>query len=174
MDTKRKILPISCEVINGIFVILDLRYQPPKYIGLIKPKPFDRGYHFCPSVKSTIQFKVLSDKGKRGVPSKWRTADRAWDWVERYAVSLKPSRKYTVFNPMIRWVAYMPQLFYLIRDFQLQLIFIKVVIGAFFGLYMHSTENKVLDIISIGFIVMIGLTVITDLGLFIHKWRSRS
>ena len=169
MHTNNSATELSYEVINGIWVILDMRHTPPKNVGLIKPKPFDRGWHFCPSVKSGIFFGCLRSE----IPKKFRTAERAWQWTENYFSHFKETRKYTLFNPMIRWVAHAPTLFYLLRDYQLQLIFIKIMLGVGAGLYVFQSDNRS---IQVGFVVLatvLGLTVLTDLGLFIHKWRSQ-
>lgn len=166
---NNELTELSCEVINGIYVLLDMRFDPPKYVGLIKPKPFDKGYHYCPSVKSGLFFDCLRSE----IPHKFRTAERAWKWTRANALRFKDTRKYTPFNPMIKWVAYAPSLFYLLRDFQLQLIVMKVMIGVLFGFYLQKIESQAFFIGGIVFLVIIGLTVITDIGLFIHKWRSQ-
>ena len=170
MNTDKKSIPeLSYEIINGIWVILDMRHHPPKNVGLIKPVPFGRGWHFCPWIKTGIFFGCL----RSDIPKNFRTAERGWQWIEKYFSHFKETRKYTIFNPVMKWIAYAPNLFYILRDVQLQLIFIKVVLGVGAGLYAFQTDTQS---IQIGFAVLaaiLGITVLTDLGLFIHKWRSQ-
>ena len=164
-----KIAELSYEVKNGIWIVLDMRYHPPKNVGLIKPVPFGRGWHFCPWLKSGIFFGCLRSE----IPKTFRTAERAWQWTEKYFSHFKETRKYTIFNPVMRWIAYAPNLFYLLRDVQLQLIFVKLVIGVFAGLYAFQSDTRS---VQVGFVILatiIGITILTDLGLFIHKWRSQ-
>lgn len=72
----------------------------------------------------------------------------------------------------MKWSAYAPNLFYYLTRLQIQLILLKIVIGSGLGIFMCNTENEVVDLVSIILVGILGLMVMTDLGLFIHKWRS--
>lgn len=169
METNKQPIAISREVINGIHVIRDNRHNPPRNIGLIKPRPFNRGFHYCPSVKMNLHFSCL----RKEIPREWRTAERAWKWTVKYASDFKKKR-YTFFNPLIKWVAYMPHLFFLLRDFQFQLIIVKFILGGALVLGAYYTENQNLSIALTGLAVFIGITTLLDTALFVHKWRSRN
>lgn len=169
MNLENKSIEISYEVINGIYVIKDMRQHPPKNVGLIKPKPFDKGFHYCSSVKMGLFFSCIRGE----IPKKFRTAERAWKWMEKHAIRFKDTRKYTIFNPILKWIAYTPSLFFLLRDFQLQLIFIKTAIGVLSGLYAVHTDRWVLSVGFTGLCVILVIISVIDLALFIHKWRSR-
>ena len=169
MNSNKSAIELSYEVINEVWIVLDMRHHPPKHIGLIKPVPFGRGWHFCPWLKSGIFFACL----RSDIPKTFRTPERAWKWIEKYFSHFKEMRKYTVFNGLIRWVAHAPRCFSLLRDIQLQLIFIKLTLGVFAGVYAFRTEAHSIQVGFIALIIIIGLTVLTDLGLFIHKWRSQ-
>lgn len=169
MDKNNSAAELSYKAINGIYVLLDMRQQPPRYVGLIKPKPFDRGFHFCPWVKSGIFFSCPRVE----IPKKFRTVERAYRWVETYFSHFKPARKYTIFNPLMLWIAYTPSLFHLFRDIQLQLILIKIAIGALAVLYAFQTDNRWLHVGSVVLASVLTLVVVIDLVLFTHKWRSQ-
>jgi len=169
MQNDTELSGLSCKEINGILIILDERHAPPKYVGLIKPKAFDKGYNYCPAVKMHLYFDITRGQ----IPKKFRSASRAWEWTKKYAIRFKDTNNYSFLNKTIPWFAYAPTLFSLLRDFQLQLITIKIAIGILSGIFAHYIESKYLTIACITLVIILGLTAIVDLTLFIHKWRSR-
>lgn len=159
---------LTYKKIGVVYVVLDMRDQPGKYVGLIMPIPFSKMWKFCPFLKKGLKYQYTPGL----FPTKFRTAERAWKWVEKYAYAWNPKRKYTIFNGLMPLIAYMPRVYGLFSEFRFHSLILKVMLGILFTLTIDPAERTAITITKIGCAVFLGIFAVIDLGMLIGERGS--
>ena len=159
---------LTYKKIGEVYVVLDMRDQPGKYVGLIMPIPFSKMWKFCPFLRKGLKYQYTPGL----FPAKFRTAERAWKWVEKYAYAWNPERKYTIFNGLIPLIAYMPRFYALFSEFRFHSLILKVMLGILFVLNINLAETMAITITKIGCAVFLGIFAIIDFVMLISERRS--
>lgn len=163
-----KLAGLTYKKIGEVYVLLDMRDQPGKYVGLIMPIPFSKMWKFCPFLKKGLKYQYTPGL----FPTKFRTAERAWKWVEKYAYAWNPKRKYTIFNGLMPLIAYMPRIYSLFSEFRFHSLILKVMLGILFTLTIDPAETTAITITKIGCAVFLGIFAVIDFGMLISERRS--
>ena len=163
-----KLTGLTYKKIGEVYVVLDMREQPGKYVGLIMPIPFSKMWKFCPFLKKGLKYQYTPGL----FPTKFRTAERAWKWVEKYAYAWNPKRKYTIFNGLMPLIAYMPRIYGLFSEFRFHALILKVMLGLLFTLTIDPAERTAITITKIGCAVLLGIFAVIDFGMLIGERRS--
>ena len=163
-----KLTGLTYKKIGKVYVVLDMRDQPGKYVGLIKPIPLSKMWKFCPFLKKGLKYQYMPGL----FPKKFRTAERAWKWVENYAYAWNPKRKYTIFNGLMPLIAYMPRVYDLFSEFRFHSLILKVMLGVLFALNIDLAEKTAITIAKIGCAAFLGIFAVIDFGMLIGEQRS--
>lgn len=163
-----KLVGLTYKKIGEVYVVLDMRHQPGKYVGLIMPIPFSKMWKFCPFLKKGLKFQYTPGL----FPTKFRTAERAWNWVQKYAYAWNPKRKYTIFNGLIPCVAHIPRVFSLFSVFRFHSLVLKVMLGILFALNINAAEMKAITITKIACVAFLGIFAIIDFVMLINEGGS--
>lgn len=131
--------------------VLDLRDEDPKFVGLIMESPTGKGYTVCPYVRKSLKFSTA-------IPKNMRSPRKVQEWVKEHAVAWKP-RNYTILNPVIRFIDWIPRCVCTLRNTQFKIIVLQFFIAFLAGFY--PTENEILSIL-----VKVGGTTIAIWAIF--------
>ena len=165
---SRKLEGLTYKKIGEVYVVLDMRDQPGKYVGLIMPISFSKMWKFCPFLRKGLKYQYTPGL----FPTKFRTAERAWKWVEKYAYAWNPERKYTIFNGLMPLIAYMPRFYSLFSEFRFHSLILKVMLGILFVLNINLAETMAITVTKIGCAVFLGILAIIDFVMLISERRS--
>jgi len=124
---------------DGILTIDARNIAKPRIIGIIVRIPFDTNFMLCPFLKKGLLFDLKP-------PSKFRTASRAQDWVEKHSVSYNDNRIYTPFNPLTKyilseWITKSP-----LVHLRFQVILTNILLSLFFFYHQPVDPNPVISI----------------------------
>ena len=165
---KTKLAGLTYKKIGKAYVVLDMRHQPGKYVGVITPIPFSKMWKFCPFLRKGLKYQYTPGL----FPTKFRTAERAWNWVEKHAYAWNSKRKYTMFNGLMPCKAHIPRIYSLFSEFRFHSLILKVMLGILFALGIDPAEMKAITITKIGCAAFLGIFAIIDLGMLINERRS--
>ena len=160
-------LNFTRRILGRTQIILDLRYKPMKYAGLIIPNMFGPGFRFCPFLTKGMRYKQHSS----GPPLSFKTAEAAWVWMTRFVSGWNDHRRYTVFNKLIYYAAIIPFLYDIITDRTLHEFILKVAMTLLFVLHYFSAESETLSTISLIFAVLLGIFTLGDIGVYLRVQR---
>ena len=163
-----KLSGLTYKKMGEVYVVLDMRDRPGKYVGLIMPIPFSKMWKFCPFLKKGLRYQYTPGL----FPKKFRTAERAWNWVEKYAYAWNPKRKYTIFNGLMPLIAYMPRSFGLFSEFRFHSLVLKVMLGLLFALNINPAETTTITITKIGCAAFLGIFAIIDFVMLVNGRES--
>ncbi|MDD9974949.1 MAG: hypothetical protein OXU27_13130 [Candidatus Poribacteria bacterium] len=163
-----KVKGLTYKKMGEVYVVLDMRDQPGKYVGLIMPIPFSKMWKFCPFLKKGLKYQYMPGL----FPTKFRTAERAWKWVEKYAYAWNPNRKYTIFNGLMPFRAYAPRFHSLFSEFRFHSLILKVMLGTLFALNINPAETTAITITKIGCAAFLGIFAIIDFVMMVSENRS--
>ena len=106
----------------------------PRYVGGIVQHPLRPGYCFCPLTLRTFVF-------NRKIPrDNFRTPERAGEWLKRHSVCYT-NRRYTIFNPLIKYFFELPST--LVSDIRIQLVLLYFLISMLLFFYPSQPGNVV-------------------------------
>ena len=165
---SRKLAGLTYKKIGEVYVVLDMRDKPGKYVGLIMPIPFSKMWKFCPFLRKGLKYQYMPGL----FPTKFRTAERAWKWVEKYAYAWNSERKYTIFNGLLPYRALIPRIFNLFSELRFHSLILKVMLGILFVLNINLAETTAMTITKIGCAVFLGIFAIIDFVALINERRS--
>lgn len=163
-----KVAGLTYKKIGNVYVVLDMREKPGKYVGVIKPIGSSKMWKFCPLLKKGLKYQYMPGL----FPTKFRTADRAWNWIEKYAYAWNPKRKYTIFNGLLPILAYLPRFYSLFSELRFHSLVLKAMLGILFALNINFAETTAITITKIGCAVFLAIFAIIDCVMLISGRRS--
>ena len=123
---------------NGA-VVIDERKSPkkPKYVGLIVSRVVDPGYMLCPLLQKGLIF-------DKRVPTRFKSVQKAEQWVTAHAVYWNDKRSYTIFNPLINAILSDALLNSTLTKLRFQLILMQLLLSVV--LFLQYSPNPTLQI----------------------------
>ena len=131
----------------------------PMFVGGIVPHPTRAGYCFCPLTIRTFIF-------NRKIPrDNFRTPERAAEWLKRHSVCYK-NRRYTVFNPLIKYLFELPGT--LVSEIRIQLIILYFLISMLLSFYPSQSGSVVSLVFLKAFAAVFAVGALINIYIFLR------
>lgn len=157
-------MELSYRKIGDIYLVLDMRHNPPKIVGGIIPIPGIGMWKLCSFLKKGLNYQYP----KNLFPEKFKTPERAWKWVKTHSVGWSSRRKYTIFNCLIGWAAHFPWTLTLIGDGRFHSLLLKLIMLVVF---VYADTDAIPAILRIGCLVLLSILSLMDIGILINDRR---
>lgn len=154
-------------ITDRTFLVIDMRDNKERYVGLICNVPFGYGFMLCPFVRKGLRWNI----DLKSMPRYFRGSRKACNWMMKHAVGWNTKRKYTRWNFLIKWLAiYGVILYSFLRDNRFHTGIISMVISLLLMFYPTSSKIATIAINTTAAIILI--LGIINLSLLIHDRKS--
>ena len=152
---------------GDIRIIINMAQKKSRYVGLIMPVPFGRGYIFCPWLWSGIDYSAAPWTK----PSIFKSKESALKWINNWAI-WNPKRRYTLFNGLIAWVAYFPHLYYFLKHWRTHSLFLKVMLVVIFMVIHKRVGDTSIEAVAIVCLIVTCISAIVDGVIYLNEMLS--
>lgn len=168
-ETRHDIIGLHRMVLSkDLTVVLDMREEKTRYVGLICQIPFARGFMICPFIRKGLSF----DMHKNIFPTHFKNTNKAWNWVKQHAKNWRHDRKYTIFNPLILYLGTWGQIFYVVfSEARLHLASTQLLLSPLL-MFAVQSQNIIATIAIKTVAAIVGILGIINLTLLLHDRKS--
>ena len=152
---------------GDIRIIINIAQEKTRYVGLIMPVPFGKGYKFCPWLWSGIDYSAAP----WAKPAIFKNRESAMKWLNNWG-SWNTNRKYTIFNGLIRWVAYFPHLYFFLRHWRTHSLFVKLMLSIIFLIIHAKVGSQTMETAAIVCATLTFISVVVDMVIYLNERMS--